>query len=161
MNKRGEKFFLIKGKKGQELSTSTIILLVLGVIILVILIIGFSTGWSFFKNLISPTNVDNVIQDCNTACATDQKFSFCSAERSFRVNEEKVDIKTSCAVLANSPQFVKYGIQKCSSIICDLPCASIVINSKAGVVSASGTGGKYDVSALANDLEEGQICIIN
>jgi hypothetical protein len=151
----------MKDKKGQDLSTTTIILIVLGVVILVILILGFSTGWSSFKNLISPTNVDSIIQDCSTACATDQKFSFCSAQRAFRVNEDKVDIKTSCAVLASSTNFEAYKIQPCPTIDCALLCTDIVISGKKGVPSASGTTGKYDVSPVAADLTSGQVCIIN
>ena len=163
LNKRGREKFLMKNKKGQDLSTSTIILLVLGVIILVILIIGFSTGWSFFKNLISPTNVDSVIQDCSTACGTDQKFSFCSAERAFRVNEEKLDVKTSCAVLASAPKFTRYNIQTCPTINCDLACENIVINGKKGTIASSlpENDKYYDVSALATGLTGGQFCIIN
>ena len=146
-------------KKGQELSTTTIILLVLGVLILVVLIIGFSTKWTAFKNLISPTNVDNMVEDCNTACGLNSKYSFCSAERLLRVNEDKLEIKTSCAVLAEDSNFEKYSVEGCPAIECDLKCEEIVIDSKAGRKDLD--SGKYDVSGLANDLEQGQKCIIN
>ncbi len=146
-------------KKGQELSTTTIILLVLGVLILVVLIIGFSTKWTAFKNLISPTNVDNLVEDCNTACGLNSKFSFCSAERNLRVNEDKLEVKTSCAVLAGASNFEKYSIGGCPAIECELKCEDIVIDSKTGRKDLD--SGKYDVSELANDLEPGQKCIIN
>jgi hypothetical protein len=145
-------------KRGQDLSTSTIILIILGVAVLVILIIGFTTGWSTFKNLISPTNVDSVVSDCSTACGTAQTYSFCSAQRTLRVNEDKLEVKTSCAVLASASNFAKYHIGTCSSIQCSLSCSDIVIDSKAGT---AGTSGKYDVSSLAGDLTAGQKCIIN
>ncbi|MCL5018221.1 MAG: hypothetical protein M1416_00430 [Candidatus Pacearchaeota archaeon] len=146
-------------KRGQELSTNTIILLILGLVILVVLILGFSTGWSFFKNIISPTNVDSTVEECASACSLSQKFAFCSAERTLRVNEEDFSVKTSCAVLANSPQLTQYTIQKCSAINCDLSCESILIDDKAAILAPTGTASKYDVSALANNLN-GQICII-
>ena len=151
-------------KKGQELSTTTIILLVLGLIILVVLIIGFTTKWSAFKNLVSPTNVDNLIEDCNTACGLNSKYSFCSGERTLRVNEDKLEVKTSCAVLAGVSIFEKYNLEECSTIECDLKCEDIAIDSK-GINKKTGrkdlTSGKYEVSELANDLEQGQKCIIN
>ncbi len=146
-------------KRGQGLPTSTIILLILGLVILIVLIFGFATGWSAFKNLLSPTNVDDVVADCNTICGLDQKYAFCSAERILRSNEDKVEVKTSCAVLSSSPNFAKYSIQACPSIQCDLACESITIDSKAG--SKELTSGVYDVTSLATGLTEDQKCFIN
>ena len=37
---------MIKNKKGQELSIGTLVLIVIGVIVLVLLVLGFSMGWS-------------------------------------------------------------------------------------------------------------------
>jgi hypothetical protein len=153
--------FFPKNNKGQELSTNTIILIILGIAILVILIIGFTTGWSFFKNIITPTNVDSVVQDCESLCGTDQKFSFCSAERTLRVNEEKLEVKTSCYIMANSATFAKYDIATCPSIDCDLACEELVIGSKSGVVADSSEGAKYDLTSLASNLEQGKSCIVN
>ncbi|OGJ13000.1 hypothetical protein A3K82_01120 [Candidatus Pacearchaeota archaeon RBG_19FT_COMBO_34_9] len=167
LNKRGliRKFslynFFPKNRRGQGLSTNAIILIILGLILLVLLIVGFVTGWAPIKNLISPTNVDNVVEDCISVCGFNQKFSFCSAERTLRVNEDKFTVKTSCAVLANVSNFEKYDVKECPSIDCDLSCEDILIDSKKGASVPAGTYARYDVSALANNLEEGQICIIN
>jgi len=165
-NKRDEnsKFskygFLPKNSKGQDLSTSTIILIILGIAVLVILIIGFTTGWSLFKNMISPTNVDSVIQDCASVCETGQQYSFCSAQRTLRVNEESLSMKTSCYLLANYPSLTKYKIQGCPSIQCDLVCGDLVIDSKSGVlVDSVPAEVKYDLTALATSVE-GKSCII-
>ncbi len=148
-------------KKGQELSTTTIILIILGLVILVVLVLGFSTGWKFFKNIISPTNVDSVVEECGSVCGLNQEYSFCSAERTLRVNEEDFEVKTSCFVLANLPSFSKYKIQTCPAINCKLSCEQISIDAKAGAVAAEGTSGKYDVSNLATGLETAQVCIVN
>jgi hypothetical protein len=166
-NKKGEHEkssrynFVPKNNKGQDLSTSTIILIILGIAVLVILIIGFTTGWSFFKNLISPTNVDATIQDCASACETSQSYSFCSGERTLRVNEEKFSVKTSCYILANVASFSKYGIQKCPSIDCSVTCEQLSIDGKKGTPAASVEGAKYNLTPLAANPAEGQSCIIN
>jgi hypothetical protein len=152
----------MNNKKGQDLSTSTIILIILGIAVLVILIIGFTTGWSFFKNLISPTNVDALAQDCASACETSQQYSFCSAERTLRVNEEKISVKTSCYVLANLASFAKYKIQKCPAIDCAVTCEQISIDSKKGTaVDSVPENAKYDLTPLAANPAEGKSCIIN
>ena len=152
--------FFPKNKRGQGLSTNAIILIVLGVIILAVLIIGFTFGWNSFKNIMSPTNVDSLIEECGSVCGLTQEYSFCSAERTLRVNEDDLEVKSSCAVFSTAPEFSKYKISECSQIDCDLSCSEIIVGGKAGIVQEE-TIGKYDVSSLANDLEEGQFCIIN
>lgn len=111
-------------KKAQGLSTSTIILLVLGLAVLIVLILGFTSGWKVFSDITNPTNVDDVVSDCKTVCGLGQTFSYCSGDRTLRVNEDDLTVTTSCAVLAGMSEFSKYGIQPCPSIKCDLTCDS-------------------------------------
>ncbi|NCO18134.1 hypothetical protein GW922_02010 [Candidatus Pacearchaeota archaeon] len=144
-----------QNKKGQGLSTSTLILLILGLIILVILIWGFVTGWSNFKSLINPTNVDSVVEDCSSACSIGSQYSYCSGERTLRVNEDKLSIKSTCAVFSSISAFAKYKISPCPTISCGLQCSDIVIDGKKGSVTA--TAGKYDASVLANEEK----CFVN
>ncbi|PJE81658.1 hypothetical protein COU58_01815 [Candidatus Pacearchaeota archaeon CG10_big_fil_rev_8_21_14_0_10_32_42] len=144
-----------KNKKGQGLSTSTIVLLILGLIVLVALIWGFVTGWSALGPILNPTNVDRVIQDCSSACSVQSKFSYCSGERSLNVNEDKVKVKSTCAVFASEPSFAKYEIPECPTINCELACSDIKIDGKAG--SSTLTSGKYNLSSLANE----EACFIN
>lgn len=137
------------GKKAQEMSTNTIILLILGLIILIALIWGFATGFSGFKQIISPTNVDSIVEACATSCSLNNKFDYCSGERVLRVNEERLEIKTSCYIFANLPQFKRYGIQSCPAVNCDLSCENVRINDKAG--SSSLDSGTYDLSELVSE----------
>jgi len=73
---------------------------------------------------------------------------------------EKNKIKTSCTVFSGEKSLAKYGIQTCA-IDCKKPCNQIMINGAAGIKTDSGQTGKYDVTFLANDLVEGQLCLIN
>lgn len=148
-----------QSKKGQGLSTSTIILLILGLVILVVLIWGFVTGWNVFKPLVSPTNVDNVIQDCTSACSVNSKFSYCSAERTLNVNEDSLNIKSTCAVFSHASAFSKYSIPDCPTISCDLKCSDIKVNGKTG---SSSVKAGYDVSSIATDTTSaGQTCFVS
>lgn len=146
-------------KKGQGMSTSTIILLVLGMIVLVVLALGFFMGWQKLGSYLSSNNVDSIVSECNSACASGSVYNFCSAQKTL-TDDQKVKTKASCNVFANVAGFQKYGVASCPSITCSLPCASIQINGKNGVISTSGSSGKYDVSFMAKDLSQGQICII-
>ncbi len=139
----------MKSTKGQGMSTNTIILLILGLIVLVALIWGFSSSWQSFKKITNPTNVDSVVEECQTVCGLNNKFSYCSAERILNVNEEDLKVKTSCAVLATLPAFEKYGIEECLSIDCDLSCEDIVIDGEKGQTDLE--TGTYDVSLLTEE----------
>ncbi|MBU2612633.1 MAG: hypothetical protein KKB62_02845 [Nanoarchaeota archaeon] len=151
----------MQNKKGQGLSTSTIVLLILGLIILVILIWGFVTGWSGFKSLVSPSNVDDVIRDCSSYCSISSVYSYCSGERTLRANEDKVEVKSTCAVFSSISNFEKYRIPDCPTISCELTCEDIVIDGKRGAKTTSTGNVRYDVSFLASNLAPDERCVIN
>lgn len=140
----------MKNKRGQGMSTQTIILLILGLIILVVLIAGFSTGWSGFKKVLAPTNVDSVVEDCALACSLDNGYSFCSGARALRSNEDKLSIETSCFILSKAPEFSKYNIAECLSIDCSKyisSCSDLMIDGKKGQEL---TSGNYNLTSLVD-----------
>lgn len=157
----------MENKRGQGMSTQTIILLILGLVVLAVLIFGFTSGWSSFKKQIYKSNVDSVASDCSSVCSVGESaFSYCSALRSYRINEENLNIKTSCAVLATVDALGRGYFHDCGSVSCNLDCNSIIIENKDGVQSKGQIGdsvpdGAYDVTSLANDIPEGQFCYIN
>ncbi len=68
-------------KKGQEMSVTTLVLIVIGVILLVMLILGFSMGWSNLWGKINILGggggVETVIQACQIAATSDAGSSYC------------------------------------------------------------------------------------
>ena len=140
-------------KKGQGMSTNTIILLILGIMVLVVLILGFTMGWDRISPWISTTNVDNIVTTCSAACTTAQVYDFCSVPRELK-DAEGNKITTTCAVFATVDDFAKYSIDSCN-INCQVPCDQIRINEVEGDATLS--LGKYDVSVLANEDN----CFIN
>lgn len=109
----------MENKRGQGLSTNAIILIVLGVIILVILVAGFTLGWGTILPFLSTNNVDNIKTSCGIACSTESDFDYCFVER--EVNDGANDkFPETCYNLANSDEYASrnYGIEKCPSITC-------------------------------------------
>jgi|ETN02SMinimDraft_4_1059925.scaffolds.fasta_scaffold78742_2 hypothetical protein len=97
---------MIKGKRGQELSVGTIILIVLGIAILVFLIWGFSVGWGNFFERISAftgggSNVDTLIQACTLSCSSQSQYDFCTLQRTVNLGNG-IKGKASCVQMANS-----------------------------------------------------------
>jgi len=108
-------------KRGQEMSTSTIILIVLGLIVLVILAIGFMMGWENVAPwLASKSNVEDVRRQCSLACSKESKYDYCSKLVELK-DEKKNKIEgATCNLLSGIPTFkTKWGIETCSKIDCD------------------------------------------
>lgn len=109
---------MFKGKRGQGLSTNAIVLIVLAVIVLVVLILGFTIGWNKLAPWISSgTNVDQVSTSCSVACSTGASFDFCSQNRTLTVEGEDVATDVTCFELSGT-QYAQYGIDECPEIEC-------------------------------------------
>jgi len=116
-----------KNQRGQGLSTSAIILIILGVIVLVILALGFILGWDNIAPWISggDNNVDVVSQACQLACTTQSEYDFCSRLMKLEATDlPNVDEKTvksvegTCYFFSTDPGYEKYRIDTCPSITC-------------------------------------------
>lgn len=108
----------MENKKAQGLSTNTIILIILGIVVLVVLILGFTVGWQNIAQWIAPTNnVQSLVDKCSISCNTNQKFSYCFEKKDLKSEEENI-MDTTCYVLA--VQKSRYGIGTCPSIDCGI-----------------------------------------
>ncbi|MDP2673180.1 MAG: hypothetical protein Q8O84_05190 [Nanoarchaeota archaeon] len=113
-------------KRGQGLSTNAIILIILGVVVLVMLIVGFTVGWSKLAPWISTNNVQTVVTACNTACSTGSVYDYCNLERTLKADDlpEGInEVKGTCQIFSsdepvNGVDYSKYGIEACPTITC-------------------------------------------
>ena len=109
-------------KKGQGLSTNAIILIILGVVILVVLIIGFTLGWERIAPWIKPSNnVKDIVQACSIACSTENIYDYCNFERELKAEDLPggvKSIKETCTFFSNvlNTEYTKYGIKSCSGL---------------------------------------------
>jgi len=90
-------------KKGQQMTLSTIIIIVLGILVLVMLIYGFTTGWSNFMKKIgiyseAENNVDAIRTQCDLACQSGKEsYAYKTQEREVTANG--TTFKATCAQL--------------------------------------------------------------
>ena len=104
-------------KRGQGLSTNAIILIVLGVIVLTILVMGFTVGWSKIAPWITTDNVDAVVQQCSIACSTSSIYSFCSLERMLKADDlPGGEGAGNCTFFATNPDYQKYRVAECAGL---------------------------------------------
>lgn len=105
--------FSPKGKKGSELTLSTIIIIVLGIAVLVFLIFGFATGWTNLWNKITAygggnANVDTIKQACILACSQNAVSTYCATPQTVKF-DDKTTLKGSCRNLEGT----KANIEPC------------------------------------------------
>ncbi len=103
-------------KRGQGLSTNAIVLIVLAVIVLVILIAGFTLGWNKLAPWLSNNNVDTVVTSCETACATQSVYDFCTLQRSLKAEGED-EVFGTCKEFAED--YSNYGFSDCPAVDCE------------------------------------------
>ncbi len=92
-------------KKGAEMTIGTIVIIVLALIVLVVVAIGFTTGW---KSLWDKVNVFSggktlatVGQACSIACEAGDVNGWCYVNRSWK-NEQKQVKEETCHVLSTA-----------------------------------------------------------
>lgn len=71
-------------KNGQELSIGTLVLIVLGVIVLVLLVLGFSIGWEnlFSKiGIVQGSDLSSMVAACKVAVASQSQGSYCEFKK--------------------------------------------------------------------------------
>ena len=118
----------MRSKRGQGLSTNAIVLMVLGVIILVVLAVGFTVGFGKIAPWLSSNNVDTVVTGCSIACSTDNIYEFCSLERSLKADDLPSggkEVVGTCNNYANgkkNPKYAMYGIQECPALASEDAC---------------------------------------
>jgi len=141
---------MIFNKRGQGLSVNAIILIVLGVVVLAVLIVGFTMGWQKILPFMSTNNVDTIVSACATACSTGSQYDFCSLTRDLKAGDDSVKDVT-CNYLAEKQ--TQFGVDSCPSVSCD----NVVLREQKLVegvteISCDGDEGKM-VYALSSDGE--------
>ena len=125
---------IVGDKKAQQITLSTLIMIVLGVVVLALLIYGFNVGWgNIFDNVNQYTgssNVDTVRSACALACSqgeTGGQSAYCTEERKVKFGTElelgkdkkkESGVTTNCKDLAINSDYDSLNIADCSAITC-------------------------------------------
>lgn len=115
----------MENKRGQGMSTSTIVLLILGLVVLVVLILGFTMGWGSIAPWLSSSNVDSLSKVCETKCSTSDTYDFCTAPRELKTEDETFEDVTCNYVVEEMPEL---GFEECP----DISCSQVVVELEEG-----------------------------
>lgn len=109
-------------KRGQGLSVNALILIILGIVVLAVMIIGFTMGWQTFAFWLGgDNNVNTIVTQCTAACSLGSVYDFCTRERILKapdLPEGEKQVEGSCHFFATTPIYSRYGIDDCSGFKC-------------------------------------------
>ena len=105
------------------MTIGTIIIIILALVVLVILIHGFSTGWTNLWEKITAfgggkANVQTIVQSCQLACTTNSQYDYCKTRKLIEAGDDgkvKPAVETTCKQLEGT-----YGLE-----VCDISCPSV------------------------------------
>jgi hypothetical protein len=155
---------IMLNKRGQGLSTTAIILIILGVIILVVLIIGFTMGWENIAFWVPSDNVDTISSQCSIACTTQSTYDFCTRTRELKASDLPLEdgtrpkkVTKSCNDLAHliNADNVTYGIEDCPGLC--LTEIYIWVVDEAECLIRDGTMSE-DLTKCTSEQPEGSVC---
>ncbi len=118
---------MVMNKKGQELTLGTIILIVLGIVVLVFLIYGFSSGWNNLWQKLTglgggKVNVDTMKTACELACTQSSEYSFCKELKTVVLEDGAKgigscrDFSEAEVVFSDNKGKLNVGIEPCSNL---------------------------------------------
>ena len=94
----------MRGKKGQEMAFSTIIVTVLAIILLILVITFLTGGFKTFREKIgiysSESNVDSVVDQCNFLVEQDSAYDYCCVNKTIKLSASQ-SIQMSCSSAFN------------------------------------------------------------
>ena len=96
----------MENKKAQQMTLGTIIAIVLGLVVLVFLIYGFSTGWGNLWEKVTglgggDVNVATISTACMLACQQDDQQSFCVQKRKVVLDADGKTLSETCRQLTS------------------------------------------------------------
>ncbi|MDO8528867.1 MAG: hypothetical protein Q7S06_03175 [Nanoarchaeota archaeon] len=135
----------MQNKRGQELSTTAIILIILGVLVLVILIVGFALGWNRIAPWLSKDNINQVVDSCNSACTSQSVYDFCLRKREV-IAESTTYTNFTCNYMQGQMETdlsKDFGIQSCAGMTCVVQVLDMMATPITKEASCTGFSGKY------------------
>ncbi|MBX4196461.1 hypothetical protein KW805_02655 [Candidatus Pacearchaeota archaeon] len=119
-------------KRGQDLSITTLILIILGIIVLVFIVLGFSLGWDYIFGkigLVPGQSLETVAQGCNIAIQGKLNVDFCQF-KSAKIDGRKEYI--NCLDTRLTPS-IKGTLLSCPSTIKFDQCKKLIENKEYNV----------------------------
>lgn len=155
--KRSSLSKIIPSNKKGDLSIQMMIVIILGIAVLVFAIIWIVSGGELFSAWFPSNNVETIVSQCSTACATNSKYDYCSKVRTLK--DEKLEIENTCAIFSMISGYNKYGVEECSAIDCGFDCGDLKVEENLADVKQACADNEDDITSITS-LGGGQKCCV-
>jgi len=144
-------------KRGQGLTTGTLLLIVLGIIVLVFLVYGFSVGWgNMFDRIINfgggNSNAATLASACQVACQAQDSYGYNQQRRELKL-DNKVKLDVTCEMLESARTFTEEGCYMFSGIVASLISGVVEDDCKALWDGECKVNGNSQIDVLQADCE--------
>ena len=178
-----------KSKRAQELSTTALILIVIGVIILVFVVLGFSIGWNNLFEKIGifaggGSSIESITLACKNAVGLNSIYSFCQDFKQIKVNgktqylncqDDRITLDETIDTCVGDPaknkciELIKDGTAKADTLVNNKLCSSqvncneIEIDGKKAIEKDKGTEcnkeSEKELIGVKITIADGKCCI--
>ena len=138
-------------KRG-DVAINTIVIIILALVVLVIVIYGFTVGWgNLFQNILvfggGKINVESVVRGCQVACTTQASFDYCLKQRDVIFDEKQKAEKLTCKGL----ELKNVGLDFCNTLDCELGITKGLCNGKLvpEVCESNNNAGRLNCESLS------------
>jgi len=105
-------------KKGAEMTIGTILVIVMGLVVVALVIWGFSVGWNNLYDRIvnfggGGDNVQTIVQSCQVACSTNNVYGWCTLNNTVKSKDVSLKGGFTCQALSGKSAA---GLSDCSGI---------------------------------------------
>ena len=120
----------VVNKKGQGLSTTTLVLLILAGLVLVVVVIGFTTGWGYIFDKIGllPGDLEAAAQSCGFSATSGLKTSYCNEFKEIRISGKKQYV--NCQYLEGIATFDTLPEGTCANTTVNKLAKDLCVNKK-------------------------------
>ena len=120
------------GKRGQGLPITTLILIIIGIVVAVVIIIGFTVGWDAIFGkvpIVTPSTLEAKVKACEIAAENELKIDYCTKFDQVEISGKKQAV--NCAYLkSNNLLSASSSAVDCGSLIGDTKIVEYCVNTK-------------------------------
>ena len=88
-------------KRGQGLPVNALVMIIIAIVLLVVLIYGFTVGWgNLFQNVLifggGKVNVQTIVSSCQISCTTQSIYDYCTKVRNVVFDAKEKAVPLTC-----------------------------------------------------------------
>ncbi len=142
-------------KRGQGIGVETIVLIIVALVVLAVVVYGFTVGWgNLWQSLTSlgggKVNVQTVIQGCQVSCSTSATYDYCNKVRDVTFTSGSKPESLRCKDLEGRG----VGLEVCSNLDCGEKKTCAQLGGNSWGTTPCNAANQKDLSSVVTDTTD-------